>query len=45
MLFFAKASILVFYYRTFQPKVWLRIWIHVLLAIMVGTYWMTGRYS
>lgn len=41
MLFFAKASILVFYYRTFQPKVWLRIWIHVLLAIMVGTYWMT----
>lgn len=41
MLFFAKASILVFYYRTFQPKAWLRVCIYVLLTIMVGTYWMT----
>lgn len=31
------------YYRTFQRKVWLRVCIYVLLAIMIGTYWMTGK--
>lgn len=43
MLFFCKASILIMYYRTFQRKVWLRVCIYVLLAIMAGTYWMTGE--
>ncbi|GAB1315263.1 Rhodopsin domain-containing protein [Madurella fahalii] len=41
MLFFSKTCILIFYYRTFQRKVWLRMCIYTILAIMIGTYWMT----
>lgn len=41
MLFFAKASILLFFYRTFQPAAWFRCCIYVLLALITGTYWMT----
>ncbi|KAK4197157.1 hypothetical protein QBC40DRAFT_286089 [Triangularia verruculosa] len=41
MLFFAKAAILLFLQRTFQPKTWFRICIYILLFLMTGTYWMT----
>ncbi|KJZ76508.1 hypothetical protein HIM_04237 [Hirsutella minnesotensis 3608] len=41
MLFFAKASILITYYRIFQPEIWLRICTYIFLFIMLMSYWFT----
>ncbi|KAI1657939.1 hypothetical protein F4813DRAFT_64600 [Daldinia decipiens] len=41
MLFFAKASILLLYYRAFRPIKWLRISIYVILFILFCSYIVT----
>ncbi|KAF2114937.1 hypothetical protein BDV96DRAFT_646803 [Lophiotrema nucula] len=40
MFFFAKAAILLLYYRAFKPKIWMRWSIFIIMGLMFGTYWM-----
>ncbi|KAJ0120685.1 hypothetical protein J7T55_015417 [Diaporthe amygdali] len=41
MLFFAKASILLLYYRAFSAERWMKWCIYLFMVIMFAAYWMT----
>lgn len=43
MSFFAKASILLLYYRAFGAERWMKWSIYVFMVIMFAAYWMTGE--
>lgn len=44
MFFFAKAAILILYYRTFKPAAWMRRSCWIVGIILFGAYWQTGEY-
>lgn len=43
MNFFAKAAILMLYYRVFNVEVWMRRACWILGIFFVAAYWQTGK--
>ena len=44
MFFFAKAAILILYYRAFGTKTWMRWTCWTMGVILFGAYWQTGEF-